>query len=286
MMIGGPPRRGSRVGRLYASFMIVSLVLLLASRTPQARAIQEVGARALDPVRHAVTAIGDGVAGIFGTIGEIDRLRTENDRLRATAAGMQERLTELTEAARENAQLRELLGLRASLDMQLLPVRVLSVDPSNFTWEIGIDAGSDDGLEVGMAVVGSADGTGALAGTVVSVTPDTARVRYVVDTRSHVIALDQRTRALGLVQGRLGGDLLMVDVRVTDEVSAGDVIISAGLAGEGEVRSRYPGGLLIGRVQAVQTAPGEGLTQTAFVQPALDFRRLDRLLVVLGYTQD
>ena len=286
MMIGGPPRRGSRVGRLYAAFMIVSLVLLLASRTPQARAIQEVGARALDPVRHAVTGIGDGVAGVFGTIGEIDRLRTENERLRALAAGMQERVTELTEAARENAQLRQLLGLRATLDMELLPVRVLSVDPSNFTWEVGIDAGSDDGLVEGMAVVGSADGAGALAGTVVSVTPETARVRYVVDTRSRVIAIDQRSRALGLVQGRLGGDLLMVDVAVTDDVNAGDAIISAGLAGEGEVRSRYPRGLLIGEVQAVETAPGEGLTQTAFVAPALDFRRLDRLLVVLSYVQD
>jgi rod shape-determining protein MreC len=286
MMFGGPPRRGSRVGRLYAAFMIVSLVLLLASRTPQARAVQEVGARALDPVRHAITGIGDGVAGIFGTIGEIDRLRTENERLRALATGMQERVSELTEAARENAQLRQLLGLRATLDMQLLPVRVLSVDPSNFTWEVGVDAGADDGLEAGMAVVGSADGAGALAGTVVSVTPDTARVRYVVDTRSRVIALDQRSRALGLIQGRLGGDLLMADVAVTDDVAPGDAIISSGLAGEGEVRSRYPRGLLIGEVQAVETAPGEGLTQTAFVAPALDFRRLDRLLVVLSYAQD
>ena len=105
---------------------------------------------------------------VFGTVGEIERLRAENDRLRGLAAGMQERVTELTEAARENAQLRQLLGLRASLAMQLLPVRVLSVDPSNFSWEVGIDAGTDDGVAVGMAVVGSADGAGALAGTVVS----------------------------------------------------------------------------------------------------------------------
>ena len=75
----------------------------------------------------------------------------------------------------------------------------------------------------------AADGAGALAGTVVAVTPDTAQVRYVIDTRSSVIALDQATRALGLVEGRLGGDLLMVDVRVTDTVKAGDTVISAGL---------------------------------------------------------
>ena len=285
MYVGGTPRR-SRSGLLFAAFTIVSLVLLLASRTPQARAVQEVGASALDPVRHAVTGVGESVAGLFGTIGEIDRLRTENEALRARAAGMEQRITELSEAAHENEQLRDLLHLRDALQMELLPVRVISVDPSNFTWEVAIDAGSDDGLAEGMAVVGSADGTGALAGTVVDVGEETARVRFVIDTRSSVIALDQGSRALGLVQGRLGGQLLMVEINVTDRVAAGDTIISAGLATGDEVRSRYPAGLLIGRVQAVETAPGEGLTQTAFVEPALDFRRLERLMVVLSFAQE
>lgn len=285
MFVGGTPRR-SRAGLLFAAFTIISLVLLLASRTPQARAVQQVGARALDPVRHAVTGVGESVAGLFGTIGEIDRLRIENEDLRGEVAGMEQRIVELEEAARENVELRELLGLRDALDMDLLPVRIVSVDPSNFTWEVGIDAGSDDGLAEGMAVVGSADGAGALAGTVVSVTDDAARVRLVVDTRSSVIALDQQTRALGLVQGRLGGELLMVEIDVGDPVTVGDTIVSSGLTTDGEVRSRYPRGLLIGRVQAVETAPGEGLTKNAFVAPALDFRRLERLLVVRSFTQE
>lgn len=285
MFVGGTPRR-SRAGLLFAAFTIISLVLLLASRTPQARAVQQVGAQALDPVRHAITGIGESVAGLFGTLGEIDRLRTENEELRGEVAGMEQRIAELEEAAHENVELRNLLGVRESLDMELLPVRIISIDPSNFTWEVGIDAGSDDGLAEGMAVVGSADGAGALAGTVVGVTEEAARVRFIVDTRSSVIAIDQRTRALGLVQGRLGGELIMVEVNVSDEIGVGDTIVSAGLTVGEEVRSRYPQGLLIGRVQAFETAAGEGLTQNAFVAPALDFRRLERLLVVLSFTQD
>ena len=285
MFVGGTPRR-SRAGLLFAAFTIISLVLLLASRTPQARAVQQVGARALDPVRHAVTGVGESVAGLFGTIGEIDRLRIENEELRGEVAGMEQRIAELEEAASENVELRALLGLRESLAMELLPVRIVSVDPSNFTWEVGIDAGSDDGLEEGMAVVGSADGAGALAGTVVRVTEEAARVRLIVDTRSSVIALDQQTRALGLVQGRLGGELLMVDIDVGDPVAVGDTVVSSGLTTGEEVRSRYPRGLLIGRVQAVETAPGEGLTKNAFVAPALAFRRLARMLVVLSFSQE
>ena len=168
--------------------------------------------------------------------------------------------------------------------MQLLPVRIISRDPSNFTWEVGIDAGTDDGVRPDMAVVGSAEGAGALAGTVVSAETDTARVRFVVDTRSTVISLDQRTRALGLVKGQPGGQLVMSEVQATDVVTDGDAIVSAGLALSNDERSSYPKGLLIGQVQAIQQ-DSNALTKTVFVRPALDFRSIDRLLVVTDFTQ-
>jgi len=284
-MIGSPHRR-TRTGLWYAAFVIVSLLLLLASQTDAALSLQRVSARALDPVRQAIGGIGQGVAGVFGTIGEIDRLRAENDDLRRRLAGAEQRIAELEGAAAENEELRELLGLTQSLEMDLLPVRVISRDPSNFTWEVGIDAGTLDGLAVGMPVVGSAEGAGALAGTVVSVGSDTATVRLVVDTRTSVVALDQQSRALGLVQGQLGGQLVMVQVAVTEVVAVGDTIVTAGLALEQAVaRSPYPKGLLIGHVLAVEPDTN-ALTQTAFVRAALDFGRLERLLVVLGFRQD
>jgi rod shape-determining protein MreC len=166
---------------------------------------------------------------------------------------------------------------------------VVSRDPSNFTWEVGIDAGSDQGVEEGMPVVGAAEGgAGALAGTVVSVGTDTARVRFIVDTRSSVIAIDQQSRALGLAQGQLGGQLVMVNVQATDALAEQDTIVSAGLsigtsAGV-DARSAYPKGLLIGRVQAIEP-DANALTKTAFVRPAIDFMKVDRLMVVTSFTQ-
>jgi rod shape-determining protein MreC len=257
--------------------------MLLASSTDPAVTLQRATTRALDPVRQAIGGIGAGVAGLFGAIGEIDRLRGENADLRVALAGAQQRIAELDEAARENDELRQLLGITRALDMDLLPVRIISRDPSNFTWEVGIDAGADDGVRDGMPVVANADGAGALAGTVVGVTGDTAVVRFVIDTRSVVIALDQASRALGEIRGQAGGQLVMTGIPVTDEVTPGDTIISAGLT-VGTEASRYPGGLLIGVVQAVEADPN-GLTQTAYVRPALDAGTAERLLVVLRFTQ-
>jgi rod shape-determining protein MreC len=289
-MLDGSPHRRSRAGLWFAAGMVVSLLLLLASRTPQALTVQEATAHALDPVRSAISGLGAGVSGFFSAIGEIDRLRSENDRLRRQLAGAEARLAELREAAAENAELRGLLGLTTSQQMDLLPVRILGRDPSNLTWEVGIDAGTEDGVRVGMPVVAAADGAGALAGSVVAAATNSATVRLVVDARASVVALDQQSRALGLVQGQLGGQLVMVQVRATDRVAVGDTVVSAGLTladpgGAGIGRSPYPRGLLIGTIQALEL-DADGLTQTAFVRPAVDFPTVERLLVVLHFDQD
>jgi rod shape-determining protein MreC len=289
-MLDGSPHRRSRVGLWFAAGTVISLLLLLASRTPPALTLQEVTARALDPLRNAIGGVGAGISGFVTTIGEIDGLRSENDRLRRELAGAQARLAELREAAAENAELRSLLGLTTSLQMDLLPVRVLGRDPSNFTWEVGIDAGANDGIRVGMPVVAAADGAGALAGSVIAVGSDSATVRLVVDARASVVAIDQQTRALGLVKGQLGGQLVMVQVRAADHVAVGDTIVSAGLtltdaSGAGIARSPYPSGLLIGTIQALELDP-DALTRTAFVRPSVDFSAVERLLVVLHFAQD
>ena len=264
--------------------------MLLASQTGPALALQAATARALDPVRGAIAGVGEGIAGVWSAIGEIGSLRSENARLRDRLAAAEARIAELEEAARENAELRALLGLTRSLEMEMLPVRIVGRDPSNLTWEVAIDAGTDDGLRVGMPVVAAADGRGALAGSVVAVGSDSATVRFVVDARSSVVAIDQQTRALGLVQGQLGGQLLMVQVRTVDLLEVGDTVVSAGLTiadpGGGPIaRSPYPKGLLIGRIQALEVDPN-ALTQTAFVQPAIEFGAINRLLVVLRFTQE
>lgn len=289
-MLNGSPHRRSRTGLWFAAGVVASLLLLLASRTAPALTAQQISARALDPLRSAIAGVGSGVSGFFTAIGEIDRLRTENDRLTRELAGAEARLAELREAAAENAELRGLLGLTKSLQMDLLPVRILGRDPSNLTWEVGIDAGTNDGVRVGMPVVADADGAGALAGSVVAAGTDSATVRLVVDPRASVVALDQESRALGLVQGQLGGQLVMVQVRATDTLAVGDTIVTAGLtltdASSGAVvRSPYPKGLLIGQIQAIEV-DADRLTQTAFVRPAVDPAGVERMLVVLSFVDE
>ena len=273
------PHRRSRTGLWLAAFTIASLLMLLASSTQPALTLQQVTTRALDPVRQALTGIGSGVAGLFGTIGEIDRLRTENADLRVALAGAEQRIAELQEAARENARLRSLLGLQAVLGWDLVPARVVAAGTGAVTWEVAIDVGREDGIRTGMPVVGAAPGGGALAGIVVQSGAERAIVQLTADPRSRVVARDQQTEALGVVQGQPGGQLIMTQVAVTDEIAVGDTITTAGLEITDVAASPYPRGLLIGTVSALET-DANGLTRTVFVRPALDPRDIEWLMVV------
>ena len=165
------PHRRSRAGLWFAAFTIASLLMLLASSTEPALTLQRVTTRALDPVRSAIGGIGSGVAGLFGTIGEIDRLRGENAELRVALAGAEQRIAELAEAARENDELRQLLGITEALDMELLPVR--DHQPRPVELRLGGRASTPGPTTAcGSACRSSANanGAGALAGTVVAVT--------------------------------------------------------------------------------------------------------------------
>ena len=148
---GRPARTGAAAtGLWFAAFMIASLLMLLASSTEPARpsSARDPGAR---PGPRALSGIGNGVAGVFGTIGEIDRLRSENDELRIALAGAEQRIAELEEAARENAAAAPLLGIAEALDMDLLPARVIEPGPVGLHLGGGLDAGTEDGVRGGHA---------------------------------------------------------------------------------------------------------------------------------------
>lgn len=268
---------------LFGALVVASLVMLLASSSEPVRTLQRTAGGILDPAREAIGSVGQTAADAFGAIGDIGTLRAENEELRRQLAGAEQRVAELTEAARENAELRGLLGITRALDMELLPARITRQEPSNLVAEASLDVGSDDGVRVGMPVLGNADGAAALVGTVVDVTAGTSRVRFIVDTRSVVIALDQESRALGELHGQAGGQLVLRNVPVTERLEIGDTVVTGGIS-VADDSSRYPSGLLIGRIQAVE-ADSNAVTQTGYVRPSLQPSELERVLIVLDFEQ-
>ena len=272
-------RAGRRRGVAFGTLVAISVVLMIFSSNPFVRTVQNGMGFALRPIAGAFNGVASGIASIGASIAEIDRLRVDNTSLRSENQRLTTENTRLQEIARENGQLTDLLQLRAGFDFKTAAASVISRESSEFRRVIGIDKGTTDGIKVGDVVVA---GGGALAGRVTEVGPDSAIVVLLTDGSSTVIGQLSSTAATGEVVGQLGGVLVMTQIDSSERINLGDEVVSAGLELHSGVRSPYPKGLLIGQVVDVRR-DANAVVQTAYLQPAAAFDKLEYVLVILDY---
>lgn len=273
-MIAGT-RRAPRNLRQFFALFGVSLLLLLARDTDLVKGAQAVAAQALLPLQRAVADVGSTATQFFGAIGEIDRLRGENAQLRARVDGLSLENVALRERVVAAEQTAKLQQAQSGVSQETVAARVIARDPTGVVHALTLDAGTDQGVAVGHVVVSDQG----LVGRVTEVGPGYSKVNPITDSSSSIIALVQRSRATGIVRGMFGDALVLEWILQSEDVAPGDVLVTAGLALSQEVRSLYPKGLVIGTVLDVQKADVLAY-QKAVVRPAVDERRLERVLIL------
>jgi rod shape-determining protein MreC len=189
-------------------------------------------------------------------------LALENRKLLNEIAAFQE-------VARENDRLRKLVDFNAPLEGKKIVAQVIAQDVSTDFRSIRINKGTQQGVEVGMAVI-ALEG---VVGRVIRAGKDWADVLALLDSSSAIDALVQRNRYRGVVEGQGGQALSMKYLRRTDDVVEGDLIVSSGIGG------LFPKGLTIGKVTSVKKK-NFGISQTVELAPAADFNRLEEVTVI------
>jgi len=187
------------------------------------------------------------VAGLPGKLGArlqddaatLGQLTEENRRLRDELLISNARLTRLSAAVADNAQLRALLGAAGNrgLDVQLAAVLNIDLDPTR--QRLVIDAGSRDGVHVGQPVIDA----GGLLGQIVQVMPTYSTVLLLTDPDHAVPVMVQRSGVRLLASGNGRSDQLqLVNVPLNADIKDGDVVVTSGLGG------RFPPGFPVGTV--------------------------------------
>lgn len=197
-------------------------------------------------------------------------VQRENQQLRSELAKFQNERARLAELETENRHLSELLELRETLGMRAVAANVIGSDATGLSRTLILGAGTRIGLRPGMAVL-SSEG---VVGKLIAASPTSARVLLIDDHNAALDAFDQRSRVRGIVAGVVDDGLTMKYVGRTADVRAGDAVVTSGLDGT------FPRGLLIGEVSKVERQ-GPGLFVNVSVAPAVDFRRLEQVLVVV-----
>ena len=223
------------------------------------------------PLQQMVTLPVEKVQSLWQRYVHLVGVVEENAELRSQVARLTEENTQYREAVVSARRFDELDDLRRSLDLRMVPANVAAHDLSAWFRSIVIDQGGRAGIRPGMPVM--AEG-GGVVGVVAGVTDEASKVLLIIDSQSRVDAYVQRSRARGSVAG--GGDRACgFDYALRDaDVDVGDLLLTSGLG------AVYPKGLVLGRISEIERRR-YGLFQRASVEPAVNFRQLEEVFVIL-----
>jgi rod shape-determining protein MreC len=263
----------------YVALLIASLLLLAFSSTVPLLELRRGIGFAMEPVREVLHDGTRQVTSIFAAVGEIEVLRQENADLSQKVDQLEIENQQLQIIKQQNEELSGLLQVQSSLQQKTVAAEVISRLINGQERVISLDKGTDAGIHVDDPVVA---GGGALVGQVVEAGPNYSRVMLLSDTRFVVAGMLETSRATGDVSGQLDRPLTMDGISATETVVLGESVVTAGIDLGGDIRSAYPKGLLIGAVADISRSPNQ-VVQSALVQPAAPFDRLDYVLVVVGY---
>ena len=204
---------------------------------------------------------------------DIVSLRTRNTELEAQVSQLQTQVIELQQRVNETEILAALVNFsRSNPESTYKAAAVIGRDPSPFLHYIIINRGSNDDIQRGMPVVTNQG----LVGRIDAVIADAARVQLITDPASSVNVYLQNAETNAVALGSVTGDVSLDMISQNTVVESGDLILTSGLGGG------YPSDLIIGQVVTLRTLEYE-LFQEATVQLALDFSRLNIVLVITNF---
>ena len=233
------------------------------------------------PFQKGIASVGGYMYDRAEEMGQLKAVLEENQKLKEQVDELTMENAQLQQDKYELASLRELYDIdKATSDYEKMGARVIASDSSNWFYSFTIDKRSDDGIQVDMNVLA---GSG-LAGRVVSVGPNYARVLSIIADNSNIYGTVLSTSANLMVSGNLQSVMSDGVIRFDqlsdkeDKVSEGDKVVTSNIS------SKYLSGIPIGFISSINTAPNN-MTKWGYITPAVDFQHIQEVLVIMELKQ-
>lgn len=257
-----------------AILLLAALALLTSGKKLNATVLDSAIGFVVTPFQDITSGIGSWVENTTSSRREKTELLEENEKLREEVAALQADNQRLALYETENETLSGLLRIAQKYPQYAsFGATIIAKNPGVFYDVFTIDSGSMDGIEANMVLV-APEG---LIGKVLESGATYAKGQSILDSRSSVPAMSLRTGDLGVVKGDYtlmnNGLCMMEYIDAEAEIAVGDEIVTSHLS------DIYPPGLTIGKVREIQS-DANGLTKYAVIEPAVDLKHLDTLLVI------
>ncbi|MBO4396765.1 MAG: rod shape-determining protein MreC [Eubacterium sp.] len=228
----------------------------------------------ITPMQKGINSVGQFISD------KMDYMRSKEDLLEENEE-LKKKIDELSYdnkiLAGENSNLenyRELYQLdKMYPDYPKVAATVVSRDGNNWFHLFTIDKGTADGVDVDMNVIA---GKG-LVGIVSEAGEHYAKVRAIIDDKSNVSAMFEKTGETCMVKGNMesifNGYIDVEMINNTAKISEGDEVVTS------HVSDKYLQGLSVGYIKDIEDDPLT-LTKTAHLIPVVSFDQLETVLII------
>ena len=227
-----------------------------------------------EPMQKGINYAGTWLSDKADNLKNLNDVMEENEQLKGQVEELTNELNTIKLEQYELDNLRELLALDQQYsDYKKTGANVIGKDPGNWFSIFTIDKGSKDGIEVDMNVIA---GNG-LVGIVSEAGKHYAKVRSIIDDKSNVSAMFEKTGETCIVKGNMesiyNGYIDVEMISNSAKIKQGDEVVTS------HVSDKYLQGLSVGYVKDIKTDAAT-LTKTAHLTPSVNFDQLQYVLVI------
>ncbi len=253
--------------------LVIFILPLISINMEQKRTTTVWFAQPLSFAAEALQSFFSGLSlGVRGTVSEYINLlhiKSENTVLKNKMNELSTRLTLFEENQIELERLKNLIDFQKNTKMQLIPAQVIGRDlvPDHKT--ITINKGTSHGLKNMQAVLTVSGAVGYIY------KPErfSSHVMLMTDRYSVVDALIQKTRSHGIVEGQGKNNGVLQYVDRTDDVKAGDLIVTGGLD------NIFPKGFPLGVVTEVERKT-KSASLIIQIRPVIESEKIEEVFIV------
>ena len=261
---------------LFIAMIVICLVLLIVSYrfSDSLGPVKSVAGNVITPMQVGINRIGSFFTSKLDYLKKVDDLIAKNKELTDKLNEVSYENKLLLQGKYELDNFRKLYNLdQTYADYPKVAARVISKDTNNWYSKFKIDKGSDDGIKPGMNVMA---GNG-LVGIITKTGKNYADVRSIIDDSSNVRDMFLDNSETCTVKGNLKlldeGHIEVTDIKKGSSIQDGYEVVTS------YTSQKYHPGILIGYVSGIKVDPSN-MTESGYLTPAVDFSKLDMVLII------
>lgn len=264
---------------IFMVMIVVCIMILFFSYATgfSGGALGKVANHVFVPVQKGMSVVADRLIKNDSDRMEREELIAENEALKAQIEELTITLNNNLIAQSELDSLKKLNKLSKEYNnYKTTGASIIAKGSSNWFNTFTIDKGSDDGLKVNMNVLAD----GGLVGIITECGSNFSVVSCIIDDDINVSATMLSTNDNCIVSGSLKDMAEYGSVQFSDLDDDYDIVAVGDSVVTSNISDKYVPGILIGYITEINE-DDNGLTKSGKVTPAVDFKHLDNVLVIL-----